>query len=277
MMALIFISKANVIIAASSNQAYWNLSAFFSHPFISAVIGGIIAAFLSWLIYLRTRKYEIMRDHFEDLKNRVIKPWLKTLEDSKFDGQRFECDKPPSTYENKVDEFLYDDLTTNHYREMKTTWCQILELAKNRIDAFFELKKRATDVAIVGAANLNMNWFAVKQYEDLFTDAVLYYAGSREWPQPRSERESMEGKIVHVGKLAGWRVSCGDDEKESIDKADLVLQLIKSIALDPKLLDIKAKLMEVIRKLDELKEKEKWELRKTLYKKKLEGKCDCIK
>lgn len=278
MITLVSVSQANVIIEALNNQATWNLSTIFSHPLASAVIGGIIGAFLSWLIYLRTRRYEIMRDHFEDLKNQVIKPWLKILEDQGFDGERFKSDESPSTYETKVDEFLYDDLTKNHYREMKVMWCQILELAKNRTHAFLELKKRAIDTAIVGAASLNLNWFDVNQYEDLFTDAVLYYAeGSREWPQPRSERESADGRIVYAGKLGGWRVSYGDDEQKSLDRAKLVLQLIKNVASDPTLLDIRTKLKETNRRLDESKETEKWELRKALYRKKLKGKCDCVK
>jgi uncharacterized membrane protein YciS (DUF1049 family) len=278
MITLVFVSQANVIVEALHNQTNWNLSTIFSHPLTSAVIGGIIGAFLSWLIYLRTRRYEITRDHFGDLKNQVIKPWLKILEDQGFDGERFKSDEPPSTYDIKVDEFLYDDLIKNHYREMKVTWCQILDLAKNRTHAFLELKKRATHTAIVGAADLNLNWFDVNQCEDLFTDAVLYYAGgSREWPQPRSERESADGKIVYAAKLGGWRVSYGDDEQKSLDRAKLVLQLIKSIASDRTLLDISAKLKETNKRLDESKEAEKWELRKALYSKKLKGKCDCIK
>ena len=72
-------------------------------------------------------------------------------------------------------------------------------------------------------------------------------------------------------------MSDGDTEKEAFERAKLVLQLMKNIVLNKDLLNIKNRLMETHREYNELMEKMKWELRKTLYKKKLKGSCDCIK
>jgi len=197
--AFMLISAANAM-ADQSNQIFSVLS----HPIVSALVGGAIVAVVSWLIHSRTRKYEVTRDHFEDLKKLVIRPWLKTMENSRFDFRDFESGKP-STFENRVDVFLYEDLVSNHYPKIEEVWQRLLEVAKNRDGSFDNLANQTSNAARTKASDSGLDWFDVEEYKDLFTDTLLYYGeGRRSWPKQKSEQQIVEGKTRYKGKIGGW-------------------------------------------------------------------------
>ena len=87
----------------------------------------------------------VIEDHFNDLKENVIKPWLQISEKAKeelsqvsyppekalvFDGciEKLDRGEPPSDYDGKVNEFLYEDLIKNHYQELGEKWRNLLEI-----------------------------------------------------------------------------------------------------------------------------------------------------
>ena len=101
--------------------------------FIGALLGGLISGLIHWLLYKRKESEEVRKRHFEELKQKCIKPLIEELsklkesfdisENTSFDyyleaSQRdikwWDC---YSLKQRVEDELLYEDLR-NHFKDL---------------------------------------------------------------------------------------------------------------------------------------------------------------
>jgi len=207
-------------------------------------------------------------DHFDDLKELVIKPLLNKME-----GRRY------GTEGQEVNNFLSEDLKENHYPEVKDSIEKLDKLEKECFNLHDRLRKKLFEYAEEQADNLKMDWISAGKhvYESLY-EYVLKHPETpvEKHLTPKTPREQRGEKIIYRVTIGSWTVSETENPKEANKRLELILQLLNNMRLSDELLKLKDTVDNAGRKLSPQREKIKRDLRRILYSKRLRGECELI-
>lgn len=207
-------------------------------------------------------------DHFDDLKDLVIKPLLNKME-----GRRYGAEG------QAVDNFLFEDLKENHYHEVKDSLQKLDKMEKEHFSLHNRLRKKLFDSAEEQADNLKMDWFDAGEhvYESLY-DYVLDHPETpvEDTLTPKIDPEQRGEKTIYLMRVASWTVSRTENLKEANKRLELILRLLNNVRLSDELLKLKDTVDNAGRKLSSEREKIKRDLRRILYSKRLRGGCELI-
>ncbi len=217
----------------------------------------------SWSI-----KYQIATDHFDDLKELVIKPLLNMSE-----GRRYGTDG------QGIDNFLFEDLKENHYPEVKNVLEDIDKLQKEYYKLHDFFRKKLFEFAEAEVNKLKIDWFDVRMrgYESLY-EHILRHS---ETPVERDLQTNIDKiphgeKTIYRIKIGAWQISEMVTENEAERRGKLILKLLNNMRTSDSLLNLKDELQEAGKQLASQREELKGVLRKILYSKRLKGECELI-
>lgn len=269
-----------------------------SHPLLTIIISVSLSSLLSYIIargvQSRGMKYEMIEDHFNELKKNVIRPWLEISEKAREEIsqvsyppekplildvclEKLDRGEPPSDYDVKVDKFLYEDLIKNHYQELEEKWRNLLETLHRRWrELGYDIADKAKPIAQREAQKLDIDWFDVRVYEGLLTRAIVDYTDKFE-KLPYDFRSEMKGgKVYYMPKiLKSYLPECESKDEANREK-EVCLKLLRVVISEKELLALRAKLLEVDKRLKEKIDEWITELQRLLYKKALRGKCGSL-
>jgi len=100
---------------------------------VNILIGAAVGAIVSWLFFQKQKNWENMKEHFDDLKNKVIDPLLKSLDD-------------PSIFD-QVDKELYSDMRS-HYPELVSSYENFKAIARNAGEIEREMHETAEKLVV---------------------------------------------------------------------------------------------------------------------------------
>jgi hypothetical protein len=257
-----------------------------------------ISAFLSYIIarcvQSRGIKYEMIKDHFNDLKENVIKPWLQISEKAKEEIsqvsyppekplvldvclEKLDRGEPPSDYDVKIDKFLYEDLIKNHYQELEEKWRNLLETLYRRWrELGHDIADKAKPVAQREAQKLGIDWFSVRDYEGLLMRTIVDYTDKFEKLPYNIRSEERSGKVYYVPKILNYYLPECESKEKANREVELCLKLLRTVVSEKELLTLRDEFLEVDKRLEGMLNEWRMELRRLLYKKALRSKCDSL-
>lgn len=240
----------------------WWLNLLFS--FIAFILG----YFLERIKHSWSVRYQMAIDHFDDLKELVIKPLLNKME-----GRRY------GTEAQTIDNFLFEDLIDNHYHEVKESLQKLDKMEKEYFSLHDRLRKKLFEYAKEQADNLKMDWFNAlgHVYESLYEHVIDHPQTAVEDDlTAETPREQHGEKITYLVRVGSWTVSRTENQKEANKRLELLLKLLNHVRSSDKLLKLKDKVDNAATKLSSQREKIKRDLRRILYSKRLRGECELI-
>jgi len=270
------------------------------HPLSIVIISVFISSVLSFFISLRLQsrelRYEMIKDHFNDLKEHAIKPWLQITEKMTGEFPRARevsspifdtclgalCrGEPPSDYTLRVkpDEFLHRDLMENHYRELTEMWRSLLKTYRERREIMQSIIQGARSAAEDEVRRLGIDWFKVGDYEEFLAEVVIDYSDKLgDLTSVVEEPVVVAGEMRYPARILpiGCSLAGGQNQDEAREIGERGLNLFKAVASRSELSQLRVRFKVVDEQLRIRLEDIKGELRRLLYKKKLVGTCDCL-
>jgi hypothetical protein len=262
-----------------------------SHPLSIVLISVSISAFLSYLISLRVQSrglmYEMLKDHFDDLKNHVVKPWLKSLHKA-----LYEMDSAEAVEASRRDygwgelllergEELWFDLVHNHYPSLWDIWERMLALKEPILRLKDAIINRSIEIVREVVRQEGVEWPKLDEWREQLFKVALYYLD-----RPERIKDAI-GAIRGIfpeyggpgfeGVFGSWGTSftlklpifAGSEEEAKKKTEAFISKLIEVMKSDEELQSLRERFFEGVVELKDRLTLMTVALRKILYKKNL--------